>query len=344
MTSTGIEEAFERHRSLLLALSYRLTGSIEDAEEAVQETFARALQQRPGRGDAAWKPWLIRVATNLSLDALRRRKRRTYPGPWLPSPLADSESEIVLGRALGGRARAPDPAAHYELGESATLALLVVLEALPPRQRAAFVLREAFGFSAREIGEVIEVSEGGARMLLHRARETMRSLRPPRHRALGSLQTETHDLVSRLLELLRRRDVEGLAAVLGKDVRLHTDSGGHVTALPQPMLGRRRVARLLAQVAGRRLPGSRTEVLDVNALPALWIEFAATERRQAPLALLACDLDAAGLISELFVIVHPHKLARLRSGRREDPGGRPRARGLLGRGSGHSGPRTSRMV
>ncbi len=307
-----IAEAFELYRNLLLALSYRLTGSIEDAEEAVQETFTRALEQPPSRANDLCKPWLVRVATNISLDALRRRKRRAYAGPWLPSPLSDTDSEILLGRALDDRARTVDPAAQYELRESATLAFLVALDMLPPRQRAALVLREAFEFSAREIGIVLQVSEGSVRMLLHRARETMRSAQPRSRRSLRSLEDETHAVLSRLLELLLRRDVENLAAMLTGDVRLRTDSGGHVTALAEPMVGAWRVAKLLTHVAARRLPGSKTELLTINALPALWVEFASTRRRHAPRALLACDLDPRGAVSELFVIVDPYKLTRVR--------------------------------
>lgn len=309
MTSMDLEEAFEAHRSLLLALSYRLTGSIEDAEEAVQETFTRALEQPPPRTNDPWKPWLVRVATNISLDALRRRKSRAYVGPWLPSPLLDTDSEILLGRARDD-ARTGDPAAQYELRESAMFAFLVVLDTLPPRQRAALVLREAFQFSAREVGTILQVSDGSVRMLLHRARETMRSVQPASRRSLRSLEEESHAVLSRLLELLLRRDVEGLAAMLTEDARLRTDSGGHVTALASPMVGAWRVSRLLISVAGRRLPGSKTELLTVNALPALWIEFASTQPRQAPQALLTCDLDARGAVSELFAIVNPYKLAR----------------------------------
>ncbi len=310
MTSIDLAEAFEAHRSLLLALSYRLTGSIEDAEEAVQETFTRALEQPPPRTNDPWKPWLVRVATNISLDALRRRKRRAYVGPWLPAPLFDTDSEILLGRARDD-ARTGDPAAQYELRESAMLAFLVALDTLPPRQRAALVLREAFQFSAREVGTILQASDGSVRMLLYRARETMCSVQPRSRRSLRSLEDETHAVLSGLLELLLRGDVEGLAAMLTEDVRLRTDSGGHVTALAEPMVGAWRVSRLLTRVATRRLPGSKTELLTVNALPALWIEFASTQRRQAQRALLACDLDPRGAVSELFAIVNPYKLTRL---------------------------------
>ncbi len=306
----------------MLALSYRLTGSAEDAEEAVQETFVRAVEQPPPRAKGPWRLWLVRVATNLSLDALRRRKRRAYAGPWLPSPLADREGGILLGPAPADGGRTVDPEAECELRESATLAFLVALEVLPPRQRAALVLREAFELSAREVGAVLQVSEGGARMLIHRARETLRSARPHGRRPLRSLEARSHAVLSRLLESMLRGDFERVAALLREDVQLWTDSGGHVRALAQPMVGGRRVATLLTRVGRRRLPGSKTELLTVNALPALWIEFASAQNRRAPRALLACDLDPRGLTCGLFAIVDPFKLSRVGTVDRCVPGGR----------------------
>ena len=130
-------------------MSYRLTGSVEDAEEIVQDTFTRAIERPPPRTDKPWRPWLVRVAVNLSLDALRRRKRRRYPGPWLPVPLSESEALEPLQRRVAEPAEGPE--ARYALRESATFAFLAALEALSPRQRAVLLLAEVFEYSAREV-------------------------------------------------------------------------------------------------------------------------------------------------------------------------------------------------
>src|SRR5215813_13306039 len=86
-TAAALETAFAEHRPFLWSLCYRLCGDAADAEDLVQETFVRALQHPPRRTDVPWRPWLVKVALNLGRDLLRRRRRRGYVGPWLPSPI-----------------------------------------------------------------------------------------------------------------------------------------------------------------------------------------------------------------------------------------------------------------
>jgi len=294
-----------------MALAYRLTGTVEDAEEAVQETFRRAIERPPPRIDDPWKPWLTRVATNICLDALRRRRTRGYAGPWIPSPLLETDRDFVGSDPA--QTSPKDPASQYELRETATLAFLIALETLTPHQRAALVLREAFELSIRDIGDVLRLSEGSVRMLIQRARDKLRMHRPDRRHSMRELESNTRAALHRLVEAMRRGNVAELAALLAEDVTLRTDSDGQVTALPGPMTGAERVATLLVRVAARRLPGSRVDWIVVNALPALWISFARTERRQAPHVLLACDLSDSGTIRDLFAIVNSVKLSRLAS-------------------------------
>ncbi len=309
LTFSDLDRAFRAHRELLFGLSYRLTGSVEDAEEIVQETFTRVIERPPPRTDKPWRPWLVRVAVNLSLDALRRRKRRRYPGPWLPVPLSESEALEPLQRCVAEPAEGPE--AQYSLRESATFAFLAALEALSPRQRAVLVLAEVFEYSAREVGELLGVSEGAVRVALHRARRAMQSYEARRTRSLDELEVATRRVLDQLLAALLEQDAGALVGLLAEDVCLKTDSGGQTTALSRPTSGAARVARLFLQVARRRLPGSAARIRSVGGLPALWIEFGRTERRQAPRALVCCELDARGAISELNVVFNPDKLARL---------------------------------
>src|SRR5262245_39676602 len=128
-----------QHRPSLWRLCYRMTGSTADAEDLVQETFARALA-RPARDQARdLKPWLTQIALNLSRDHLRRRKRQAYAGPWLPAPL---ETEGLAGEA--------HPEARYGELESVSSAFLLALEALTPTQRAVLILCDVLGYSVRE--------------------------------------------------------------------------------------------------------------------------------------------------------------------------------------------------
>ncbi len=192
------------------------------------------------------------------------------------------------------------------------LAFLVALEALSARQRAVLVLVDVFEYSAREVGQILDVSEGAVRVALHRARRAMQSYEAGRTRSLDELDAATRRVLQDLLASLLRQDARGLADLLAEDVCLKTDSGGRTTALPHPVSGATRVGRALLRVARRRLPGSVARIRSVGGLPALWIEFGQTGRRQAPCALLCCELDGRDTIFALNVIFNPDKLAHLR--------------------------------
>ena len=143
MSAAMLEELFAAQRPRLWGLAYRLTGSGADAEDVVQESFARLLERPPAEGQPP-RPWLVRVAVNLSIDALRRRRRRAYPGPWLPAPAERSDEDWLDSFA----SPAPDASLRYDLLESASYASLVALEALTPRERAVLLLRDALGCPA----------------------------------------------------------------------------------------------------------------------------------------------------------------------------------------------------
>ena len=164
-----LEAVFRAERRRLWGLAYRLTGSAEDAEDVVQEAFVRLVAQPLEAPPEETGRWLARVATNLGIDALRRRRRRAYAGPWLPTPVEDPDPDGPLGRP----SESPDPEARYGLAESATYAFLLALEALSPRQRAVLLLRDVVGHSAREAAEVIGASEGSVRVLHLRARRAL---------------------------------------------------------------------------------------------------------------------------------------------------------------------------
>ena len=323
-----LAQAFRSDKTLLFGLSYRLTGSVDDAQEIVQETFARAIERPPARTDRPWRPWLVRVAVNLSLDALRRRRRQRYAGPWLPAPFEGSDVGDSLGAVanLDGSDRAafdarPDesPEGRYETAESATFAFLLALEALTPRQRAVLILRDVFEYSASETAQTLETSEGNVRVVLHRARRAMRSYDRCRCRPVRELQDRTRRMLEEFMRCLIEQDVEALTKLLADDVRTVTDSGGEYTALPRPLAGRSSVMSLYLRVAKRRAPGARFGIRLVNGLPALTIEFAHTVRRQAPWALLRCELDHEGRIRELHAILGSAKLAALHRANRLEP-------------------------
>lgn len=305
--STSLAALFRAQRGRLWGLAYRLTGSAEDADDVVQETFTRLLAQPPDAPADALGPWLVRVATNLGIDALRRRRRRAYAGPWLPSPVETDDDPLD---ALASEA--PDPEARYGLAESATYAFLLALEALGPRQRAALLLRDVLGHSVGEAAALLGASEGALRVLHLRARRALARYDRERCVPTPALRERHRAVLERFVACLLAQDARGLEALLADAVETVTDAAGEYTALAAPLVGRARVARLyLAAAQHRQAGGTRNELRLVNGLPALLITLLRPVRRQAPRTLLRCELDGDGRVRLVQAILAPRKLAAL---------------------------------
>lgn len=296
---------FEEHRAFLWGVCYRVTGSGADAEDAVQETFMRALKHGP-RELAEPRRWLVTVAVNASRDVLRRRRRRSYVGPWLPSPIDTSDEGPLRsyepaadhGRTLEGR---------YDLMESVSLAFLRALEALTPTQRAVLLLCDVFDYSAAEVATALDLSEGNARTIHHRARRAMAAYDAQRTPPTAENRQRTSQALERFLELLGNADVAGIERMLAADIRAVTDGGGAFTASLHPIVGPANVAQFFVRLAASRT-GAGIHMINLNGFPAVLVEFEAPMGRRPPRLVLAADLNADGLISALFVIANPGKL------------------------------------
>jgi RNA polymerase sigma-70 factor (ECF subfamily) len=301
-----VEALFRSQRRRLWGLAYRLTGNTEDADDVVQEAFARFLAQPPPLAAAA--PWLARVTTNLGIDALRRRRRRTYTGPWLPSPVETPDAEPP--DLISSERR--DPEARYDLAESATYAFLLALEALSPRQRAVLLLRDVVGSSARETAGLLGTSEGSVRVLHLRARRALEEYDRSRCLPTAELRERHRVALQRFLACLLAQDARGLESLLAESVQTVTDAGGEYTALATPLIGRARVARLYLMAAlHRQEGGTATEIRLVNGLPAAFVALRQPVRRQAPRSLLRCELDPEGAICRIHAVLATRKLAPL---------------------------------
>ncbi len=305
MKQEPLSEVFRTHQRSLWGLSYRLTGCAADADEIVQEAFVRALERDAPADDPHWKPWLTRVTVNLGVDLLRRRKRTAYTGSWLPSPI---ETEQAQSAAAAGEC----PEARYSAMESMTYAFLLSLEALNPKQRAVLLLRDVFDYSAGEAATALQMSEGNVRTTHHRARVLMQGYDQARCTPTHALQEQTRRVLAELVRCLVQQDTAGVEALLADGVRTITDGGSEFTALRSPMVGRSAVASLHLRVARRRAGGAQIQLRLINGVPALVIEYASTERRQAPRAVLRCELDADGRIRELHTIMASRKLSAVR--------------------------------
>ena len=294
-----LEQIFAEQQRLLWHVSYRMTGSAADADDIVQETFARAWQSPPS-ADVPWRPWLLRVTTNLSLDLLRRRRHHAYTGSWLPSPVETTD------RGMCGEIALPSTEARYEWLESLSFAFLLALEALTPRQRAVF------DFSARATAELLSVSEENVRITHLRARRAIRSYDHHRCRPTSTLQEQTRHALAQFVRCLVTQDVDGAAALLTASVRTVTDGGGEYTALYRPLGGRHAVLTLHLRVAKRRGAGARISFRSIHGLPAVLIEYASAIKRQAPRVVMRCEVDADGRIRELQTILASRKLTAVR--------------------------------
>jgi RNA polymerase sigma-70 factor, ECF subfamily len=300
---------FRAQQRTLFGLAYRLTGSAEDAEDVVQEAFVRLVAEPPDAPFDELGRWLARVTTNLGIDALRRRRRRAYAGPWLPSPVETADADPLERLA----SESPDPERRYGLAESATYAFLLALEALSPRQRAALLLRDVLGHSAREAADVLGASEQNVRVLHLRARRALARYDQARCIPTPELRERHQAALQRFLDCLLAQDARGLEALLAESVRTVTDAAGEYTALATPLVGREKVARLYLMAAlHRQAGGTRTELRLVNGLPAALITLLGPVRRQAPRSLLRCELDEAGRIQLVHAVLAPRKLAALR--------------------------------
>jgi RNA polymerase sigma-70 factor (ECF subfamily) len=301
-----LDALFRAQRKSLRALAYRLTGSVEDAEDVVQEAFARLLAQPAAPPEAG--PWLVRVATRLGVDALRRRRRRAYTGPWLPAPLEAPDADWLDVRT----GEESDPEVRYGRAESATFAFLIALEALSPRQRAVLLLRDVLGYSAEEAAAALGATPGGVRVAHLRARRALAAYDAERCVPSPELEARHRDALQRFLAALLTQDARGLEALLSESVTTRTDSAGAYTALAAPMAGRTRVARFYLRAALHRHEGGvRTEIRLVNGLPAALITLERPVRRQAPRTLLCCALESDGRIRAIHTVLAPRKLAPL---------------------------------
>lgn len=288
-------EEFESFRPRLFSLAYRLLGSAAEAEDAVQDAYLRwhAADRAAIETPAAWR---TRVVTNLCLNrmASARVRREAYVGPWLPEPV------MTEGARLG-------PMESAEQREAVSMAMLLLLERLTPAERAAFVLREAFGHSHREIAAVLEISEAGAQQLYHRARERVAEGRP-RFRAT---RAEGRAIAERFLRAAAVGDLRSLESLLAADVAAWADGGGKSTAARRVIVGAAKVARYLGSWVENGAAEIGVAIGEINGQPAL---YGVAEGRL--LGVMVLEITD-GLVSTVRTVVNPDKLvhmnARLRS-------------------------------
>lgn len=292
MSAHAIGQAFALHRRRVWGIGYRMTGSLEDADEVVQDTFTRALEAAPSAQARSLEPWLVRVATNLAIDKLRKRKRAAYLGQWLPEPLLiqDQEREILAKEAL-------------------SMTMLGALEQLSATQRAVFILRGLYGYSTSECAQALGLSLPQVKTTLHRARYLLHEA------AQGDALTTSaraHDAaLLQLMLALQVGDLEQVERLLAQDVRVVSDGAGEVGALLKIVEGSAKVLRFLSAAKRRGVTARQLQLLRTSAGIALYTELDGVGPRAPSRQLWWLTLNAQGQIREISMLVAPSKLDRV---------------------------------
>ena len=295
MTGSAAETgAASQYRPLLFSIAYGMTGSVGDAEDLVQDAFLGMTKaRRAGTEIADQKAYLAAAVTRLGINYLNsaRVRRETYVGDWLPEP-------VVV--AFDG------PAEQAELADSLSMAFLVLLEALPPVERAVFMLREVFGYDYQAVARITGKSEANCRQIFSRARARI-AVGGPRQARTPARRAESEALARQFFEAASGGDVDALLVMLAPDAVFHGDGGGKAQAIGKPLAGGLPVARLLSGIFRRgAVIGATLRLAWVNGQPGA-VTYDPDGRVINVFALEITD----GIVAAVRSVVNPDKLGHL---------------------------------
>jgi RNA polymerase sigma-70 factor, ECF subfamily len=285
-------EEFERLRPHLFAIAYRMTGSVAEAEDLLQEAYLRLERaRRSGVVIESPEAYLATVTTRLAIDDMRsaRARRESYVGTWLPEPIVTDPHER--------------PEQMAELSDSLSMAFLVLLERLSPVQRAVFLLREVFDYSYEDIAQVVDKSEANCRQILGRARQRVGAV----DTRYESSTEQVEELLQSFLAAAHQGDLDQLVELLAAEAVFYGDGGGKATAVRQPLYGSDRVAAFvlaLFQQAPRR--GLTFRPALVNGGPGM-VTYDLEDKIVSVISLEVSN----GLIQSFRGVVNPDKLQHL---------------------------------
>jgi RNA polymerase sigma-70 factor (TIGR02957 family) len=280
---------YAEYRPLMFSIAYRMTGSVGDAEDILQEAFIRAGTDAEVESPQAY---LATITTRLAIDHLRsaRVRRESYVGTWLPEPLIATDEA--------------DPAELAETSDSLSMAFLVLLENLAPAERAVFLLREVFGYDYKDIAGITGKTEVACRQIFTRARRRIDEGRP----RFETSRAEGEELTALFLAVAGGGDMTSLLERLAPDVVFYGDSGGKgETTFIAPVFGRERVAEVVRLQVGRTLQmGASLRATWVNGQPGVL----ACDADGDLIAVIAFDvLD--GQVLAIRTVANPEKLRHI---------------------------------
>jgi RNA polymerase sigma-70 factor (TIGR02957 family) len=280
--------AFAGVRPRLFGIAYRMLGSAAEAEDIVQDVWVR--WQSTNRSVVQDPPaFLAKTTTRLCISLVQsaHSRRETYVGEWLPEPV-DTAADPTLGA---------------ERSEALGFAVLLLLERLSPKERAAYVLREAFDYSYGQIVDILRTDEANTRQLVSRARKHIAD-----GRRTPVSKEEQRRLLEAFIDAAQKGDMAGLEVLFAEDVVSYSDGGGIVRAARAPVSGRERVAKFIA-AASHFWKGVTLSSVESNGQAALLVS-----RDGAPVALTTIDASAQG-IDQIMWIMRPSKLAAMSTAR-----------------------------
>ncbi len=284
-------------RRQLINLTYRLLGSLAEAEDAVQETYARWYAMSRPQQDAIESPgaWLTTVASRICLNLLgsARARRETYVGEWIPEPLPE-RTEWITGRPGGSTT---DPADRVTLDESVSMAFLVVLESMTPAERVAFILHDVFRYPFAEVAGIVGRTPAACRQLASSARRRIRAAQAP-----ASPAARQAGIVRAFKAAWEAKDIDALIALLDPDATAVADGGGLAVTFLHPIEGGEQIARAWVEIASRA-PSTMTFLeRTVNGQPGLVAQ-------QDGVIVTVFAIDIAGdRIKHIWAVRNPEKL------------------------------------
>jgi RNA polymerase sigma-70 factor (ECF subfamily) len=290
-------EAIISERRQLINLAYRLLGSLAEAEDAVQEAYARWYAMTPQERGAITSPgaWLTTVASRICLNMLgsARARRERYVGEWIPEPVPDP-AEWASGRL--GNAPA-DPADRITLDESVSMAFLVVLESMTPAERVALILHDVFGYPFTNVAQITGRTPAACRQLASTARRRARAAQPP-----ATPTPRQAAIVRDFKKAWETTNISALIGLLDPAATLTGDGGGLAPAAPHPVEGGEQVARYLADIARTAPSNARLLECTVNGQPGL-----VAQQDGVTIAVYAFEI-AGNQITRIWAILNPSKL------------------------------------
>lgn len=292
MEQTDLSRLYVEYKPLLFSLAYKMTGSVADAEDVVQDVFIK-LNGYEVKHNRNFKAFLCKMVTNRCLDLLKssRNKRELYVGTWLPEPIAFIDK---------------DPLQEMMVKSEVSYALLVLFEQLNPVERAIFILREVLEYDYETIAEIVQKKEDNCRKILSRLKKSLPELE--KQMAVEQGKTDHEQVISSFISAIQQGNITQLMEVLQEDVVYYADGGGKVTAALKPIYGDTRVRQLLIALATKFLT-NREEYsimqIEVNGSTGIVIM-----HEKKVIVVMSFEFEE-NKIKSIFSILNPDKLSSI---------------------------------